>query len=77
MKMLTAAIFVVVGRRDNLRMYYTERRQAKLWFTHAQSMGHNTAFRSKELDVHVETQEDLKNSTRRGWESIMKCIITN
>ena len=37
----------------------------------------NTAFRSKELDVHVETQEDLKNSTRGGWESIMKCIITN
>ena len=29
------------------------------------------------LDVHVETQEDLKNSTRGGWESIMKCIITN
>lgn len=35
MEMLTAAIFVVVGSRDNLRMYYTERRQAKLWFTHA------------------------------------------
>ena len=34
--------------------------------TCTQSMGHNTAFRSKELDVHVETQEDLKNSTRGG-----------
>lgn len=64
MKMLTAAMFVVVGSRDNLSIYHTERRLSKT-VVHTHSTEYNAAFGSKELDVHVETQVYLKNSTQR------------
>lgn len=61
--MFIAAIFVVSGSTGNLSVYHTESRYVKLWCTH--SMEYNAAFRSKGLDVHIETWMDLKTVPRK------------